>query len=221
MKRKMFITVVLILSVSFTARVFAQEVMEGQRGKSKSNLSNNKSAEESTVVCVGKIRCADGSCTIAFEQEIVSPPDASSGLPTGKRMHKPFVMTQELDKSSSSPVRESPTKGTMSSAVRESPTNLSGGKANFQDLSITVYVKGKSRSLPIVNGQFTMPADCPNGECDLVASWSWGESQSGTSSTGTKGSGISHYQATFNLTVDQGIYQASKYTKTGHVTLMK
>ena len=37
---------------------------------------------------------------IAMSHEIVSPRDAASGLPTGKRMHKPFVITKELDKSS-------------------------------------------------------------------------------------------------------------------------
>ena len=37
---------------------------------------------------------------IASEHEVVSPRDAASGLPTGKRMHKPFVVTKELDKSS-------------------------------------------------------------------------------------------------------------------------
>ena len=37
---------------------------------------------------------------IATNHEIVSPRDAASGLPTGKRMHKPFVITKELDKSS-------------------------------------------------------------------------------------------------------------------------
>jgi type VI secretion system secreted protein Hcp len=37
---------------------------------------------------------------IATSHEIVSPRDAASGLPTGKRMHKPFVITKELDKSS-------------------------------------------------------------------------------------------------------------------------
>lgn len=37
---------------------------------------------------------------IAINHEIVSPRDAASGLPTGKRMHKPFVITKELDKSS-------------------------------------------------------------------------------------------------------------------------
>src|SRR5262245_59950712 len=36
---------------------------------------------------------------IAVSHDVVSPRDAASGLPTGKRMHKPFVLTQELDKS--------------------------------------------------------------------------------------------------------------------------
>jgi type VI secretion system secreted protein Hcp len=35
---------------------------------------------------------------IAVSHDIVSPRDAASGLPTGKRMHKPFVITKELDK---------------------------------------------------------------------------------------------------------------------------
>jgi type VI secretion system secreted protein Hcp len=35
---------------------------------------------------------------IAVSHEIISPRDAASGLPTGKRMHKPFVITKELDK---------------------------------------------------------------------------------------------------------------------------
>ena len=37
---------------------------------------------------------------IAVSHEIVSPRDSASGLPTGKRMHKPFVITKELDKAS-------------------------------------------------------------------------------------------------------------------------
>jgi type VI secretion system secreted protein Hcp len=37
---------------------------------------------------------------IATAHEIVSPRDAASGLPTGKRMHKPFIITKELDRSS-------------------------------------------------------------------------------------------------------------------------
>lgn len=36
---------------------------------------------------------------IAVTHEIVCPRDVASGLPTGKRMHKPFYLTKELDKS--------------------------------------------------------------------------------------------------------------------------
>jgi type VI secretion system secreted protein Hcp len=37
---------------------------------------------------------------ISATHEIISPRDAASGLPTGKRMHKPLVVTKELDKAS-------------------------------------------------------------------------------------------------------------------------
>ncbi len=36
---------------------------------------------------------------IAVNHEVVSPRDSASGLPTGKRQHRPFVITKELDKS--------------------------------------------------------------------------------------------------------------------------
>src|SRR4051812_39871910 len=36
---------------------------------------------------------------IAAEHEVLSPRDAASGAATGKRMHKPFVITKEIDKS--------------------------------------------------------------------------------------------------------------------------
>ena len=37
---------------------------------------------------------------IASSHEIISPRDAASGMATGKRLHKPFVITKELDKAS-------------------------------------------------------------------------------------------------------------------------
>jgi type VI secretion system secreted protein Hcp len=37
---------------------------------------------------------------IAVSHDVLSPRDHASGLPTGKRMHKPFVITKELDKAS-------------------------------------------------------------------------------------------------------------------------
>jgi len=41
----------------------------------------------------------DSIMVIAVHHEIISPRDPASGLPTGKRMHKPFTITKELDKS--------------------------------------------------------------------------------------------------------------------------
>jgi type VI secretion system secreted protein Hcp len=41
----------------------------------------------------------DSIMVIAFEHEIKSPRDAASGMPTGKRQHKPIIITKEIDKS--------------------------------------------------------------------------------------------------------------------------
>jgi type VI secretion system secreted protein Hcp len=42
----------------------------------------------------------DKIMVIAVQHEVTSPRDAASGLPTGKRQHRPFVITKEVDKSS-------------------------------------------------------------------------------------------------------------------------
>jgi len=200
MKKKIFVAVVVILTASFGSQLFAQETMEITKQRTKSNNTNEKTIDQSASVCVGKIHCADGTCSISFDQEIVSPRDAASGLPTGKRMHKPFTITKELDKSS--PI-----------SSRESPTKQTSGKVSMSDLSVTISSKGRTTKLPVVNNQFTMPSDGKDNDCDLVVSWSWGESNAGATSN--------KYEATFNLMVENGEYMASKHTKTGHVTLMK
>src|SRR5262245_63058128 len=40
----------------------------------------------------------DSIAVIAVSHSIFSPRDPQSGLPTGQRMHKPYVVTKELDK---------------------------------------------------------------------------------------------------------------------------
>ena len=48
-----------------------------------------------------KIKGREGQISVvAVLHNIVSPRDAASGLPTGKRMHKPLVITKEIDRSS-------------------------------------------------------------------------------------------------------------------------
>ena len=41
----------------------------------------------------------DSIMVIAYSHEVESPRDASSGLATGKRQHKPLTITKEIDKS--------------------------------------------------------------------------------------------------------------------------
>ena len=40
----------------------------------------------------------DTIMVIGTSHDVVSPRDAASGLPTGKRQHKPFVISKEIDK---------------------------------------------------------------------------------------------------------------------------
>lgn len=41
----------------------------------------------------------DSIMVIGYSHEVDSPRDAASGLPTGKRQHKPLIVTKEIDKS--------------------------------------------------------------------------------------------------------------------------
>lgn len=42
----------------------------------------------------------DSMMVIAYEHEILTPRDVASGLPTGKRQHKPLMIMKEIDKAS-------------------------------------------------------------------------------------------------------------------------
>lgn len=118
--------------------------------------------------------------------EVTSPRDAASGLPTGKRQHKPVRMTTEVDKSSpklaesvSSPDATA-AKGSGGGTGKVSMQDMSFSKVNVQDISFTKRCGGKSTKLSVVDGECVISTeDCPNGTCTVVASWSWGTSNSG------------------------------------------
>lgn len=50
----------------------------------------------------GQFQGSDGPVMeiVSFSHEIVSPRDAASGLPTGRRQHKPITIAKEIDKAS-------------------------------------------------------------------------------------------------------------------------
>ncbi len=72
--------------------------------KVQSVATDNKGAFNFTNVAAGKYVVVIGNYDVksfkALSHVIISPRDPASGLSTGKRMHKPFVITKELDKSS-------------------------------------------------------------------------------------------------------------------------
>jgi hypothetical protein len=45
-----------------------------------------------------RVACADGAVTAAFVHSVKSPRDSASGQASGRRMHKPFKFTAELDR---------------------------------------------------------------------------------------------------------------------------
>jgi type VI secretion system secreted protein Hcp len=82
------IAVVMILATasSASAALTAYMTLTGQKSGNVKGSVTQKGREGSIAV-------------IALNHDVVSPRDPASGLPTGKRMHKPLTVTMELDQS--------------------------------------------------------------------------------------------------------------------------
>lgn len=192
MKKQLLAVLALFIATSISANLSAQVTSEGiQKTKTKSNQSNDRVSSEKDESLKVKIRQTGTGCEIVFNQAIVSPRDAASGLPTGKRQHKPVVFTKEYDKSSPQLARTSSGGG--------------AGKVSMSDLSVTITSKGRSQKLPVINNEFTLP-DGVDQDCDLVVSWSWGASNSGSQTRG---------EMAFVLSVVNGACVAIKTKGTG------
>ncbi|MBC7845029.1 MAG: type VI secretion system tube protein Hcp [Flavobacterium sp.] len=115
--------------------------------------------------------------------EVKSPRDAASGQATGKRQHQPMSVTKEMDKSSPKLAESvSSIDGTAAKggSGKVNVQDLSFSKVDVQDISFTKRCGGKSSKLSVVDGECVISTDdCPNGTCTVVASWSWGATNSG------------------------------------------
>jgi len=192
MKKQFVFALACFFALSINSQLVAQNSSEAiQKTKTKSNQSNDRASSDKDESLKVKIRSTATGCEIVFNQAIVSPRDAASGLPTGKRQHKPFVFVKVYDKSS--PV------------LAKRATEGGAGKASMSDLSVTFTSKGRTQKLAVVNNEFTLP-DGVDDDCDLVVSWSWGESNSGSSS---------RVDVPFKLTMADGSCVAIKEKATG------
>ena len=69
--------------------------MVGYQGVSGRLSIQRQSASSGSITQTGR---EESIGVIAISHSIVSPRDPQSGLPTGQRLHKPFVFTKEIDK---------------------------------------------------------------------------------------------------------------------------
>ena len=191
MKRKFFFSLVFMISIAATANLYAQEnARPDQKIKTKSNIKNDR-------VTIVKINGTENGCSIAVGNEIVSPRDAASGLPTGKRMHKPFLITKEFG------VNAKDNSVMEITSPRDASSGMATGKRMAGQPIGGIIVKGgknpggqQFNKIVVEDGQFTLPSDCPDGEYKMVVSWSWGASNSGSAKRCEK---------SFKLTMENGV----------------
>jgi type VI secretion system secreted protein Hcp len=72
---------------------------QGPAGTSGSNPPDPDSVAGTAAITSQKQGALSPITLTGYSHEIVSPRDPASGLPTGKRMHKPLTITKVMDKS--------------------------------------------------------------------------------------------------------------------------
>ena len=90
-KFNLTLVIALIMVLSFTGFSFADDDREDRSGKRRDKM---------TVALIYDTNNMTIKRIIGFTHEVVSPRDAASGLPTGKRQHKPFTITKKIDSTS-------------------------------------------------------------------------------------------------------------------------
>lgn len=184
--KKQTIFLLCILLVGFFQLSKAQNAAEAVlKTKTKSNQSNDRSSMQNDESRTIKVKSTSSGVEITFMQAVVSPRDAASGQATGKRQHKPYTISKNYDKSS----------------PQLAKSGGGAGKVSVSDLSIMVTSKGRTQKLALINGTATLPDDCDDDDCDLVVSWSWGQTNSGS---------MSRYEVPVKLTLQDGVCIAIK-----------
>ncbi len=205
MKKFNSFALALVFATSISGQVFAQEGAQSiTKQRTKSNNTNEKSSAQNTEACVVKIESTETGCDVVFMNESAKNREAGSGMATGKRMHKPISFNVSSSDNSVSEIT--------------SPRDIATGQASGKRSSGTpiggIIVKGgknpggnQFNNIMVNNGQFTLPDDCPDGDYDLILSWSWGASNSGSSKT--------YCSCHFILTLENGACMAINTKGTG------
>lgn len=200
MKKSIFITVALFAFTTITNQLFAQEASLKTSGKTMGiddwQQTNAKVAQgqhiKKATLLVCRVTPTDDGCVVTLENNIVSPRDAASGLPTGKRM-KPLSVFVSASDNAVSEVK----------SPRDAASGLATGKRMHKPSVITkeldksspelseTVAKGREASAPSVSeivvtksvdnakvsmqdfhftstcGGKTTQIDCVDGRCEI------------------------------------------------------
>ncbi len=176
MKNIKFIAIALIVVASYTNQSFAQETITKQ--KTKSNNTNERTTTTNQLDCKVSIRPTDAGYSIVFDNAIVSPRDAASGLPTGKRMHKPVSFVVSLNDNTIVEVDNTSNMVSGQSSVTTKSTTTTPDVANAPGNPIKgISVKGgrnprgnQFNKIVVTDGDFSLPPDLEDGEYEMAIS---------------------------------------------------
>jgi hypothetical protein len=209
MKKSIIITVVLMVVSCISNQLYAQESITKQR--TKSNNTNEKSSATNQLDCVVRIKPTDSGISIVFDNAIVSPRDVASGLPTGKRMHKPvsFIVSPNnntiVEVTSSSDMSS---VGTKSTTTTPEPSNAPGNPIKGISVKGGRNPGGNQLNKIVVNdGEFSLPVDLADGEYEMAISFTYQKIEMVTADT--KGS-KSYVSGRFIIEVDGGACRSIK-----------
>ncbi len=112
-------TVITVEETDGAAKTVSSSIEVSSWSWGASNTSTASTTKATSGGGAGKVNVQD------LSRSVVSPRDAASGLPTGKRMHKPATVNVELDSGAAAPSLGAPKIGeatTLIAEVQESET---------------------------------------------------------------------------------------------------
>lgn len=212
MKKSIFIRLFLILVFCVSNQLVAQEAI--LKTRTKSNQTNEKSIATNQLDCVVKIKPTENGCFIIFDNAIVSPRDAASGLPTGKRMHKPvsfFVSPNDKTivevKSLGNLVSDQANVTTKSTTSSGDVSKTSGGPIGGIIVKGGKNPGGNEFNKIVVNeGEFSLPANLEDGEYEMLVSFTYQKIEMNNNEKTSK----SYVSGRFILEIDGGACRSIK-----------
>jgi len=125
---------------------------QADRESSAPSVSEVVVSKSASGAGAGKATIGSATSGAGSGKAAVAPRDAASGLATGKRMHKPFTITKEIDKSSPL-LSEACASGKH---FQEVDVDLaSGGKYKLTDVMISSDTKSSGGDRPMESISFT------------------------------------------------------------------